>query len=998
MTPSRNSYLAYKRDTSCLLYWIVQTSNSIIKSLTTSNGPLDGIDGAPMLPLTSAEITVAGLVSLSKFVAKHIDSVPSTILTLFQSVIDARTAAHDAFQQMSAKTPDPDVEKSNASHKRFIDALKESFDALGGRNWKPDSSSDEEAGLLADTEHAKEKLDRLVANRFGALEIHGSPEADEDSDQEGPQEIDANVPRQRKQAKPGKGKKGKKGKGKKHSATKPAHPKEESLAGLPLESYRIIQDQEGIMTDYLMAVYDLMRQCMDLRHYLEKIWREVAYEGLNSAVAGALSNTAIAMIQRSAAEIFIDFPGHDSYETVMNTMTRGDVEKAQSMFQVSLLQFWPDRHTPASMKDQALDIKELFLIHAYRDLLDFVTDFQKTRTGKPTKRMLAEIKNWDPKFDLMHATDEERIRWRRSYTINWLYDLVNAFSCIVVQRNTLDGENHVYEEVDWSPKGPWNQWRRLYGLNEFAGFVTSLAMQKPGTNVRDRILPHHVFQLQCIIDSFTVSRGWTHHFLNRHKVVAPPPSYRFHPRRDVDKFLDREVTREGRGVLQAFYVIKQLFERDGVLHGDMRRHWANYEILEQLNRDYLMWLGKSKYADGLENMPPSRFSHVNTNGLWDYSPFLCGVGLEEALELAYISVMLVWDDIPEPMMVLHLHNMLLKEGYMKKENAFLGVMGDLFSECFFPDGVPVANYNQALRKWVRPRGTPRERKAKHAAASAGDVHGLLNPTGNHVFRQKSFLVLLRQAGWNPDRIPDADIISFPGLGSLRLTNAKFTVDPVSGEKCIEETEIIKEAKARGVSEASLSKLIKHGELIRTKQKSMCKELSVERPTTAASCDAYCTCFDTIGSVQKRMAASAGQIIIPDAIFLDFLKNDLKADIVGYRPMSALNLLWCTVWFYLIFEKIEEELEKRRNPLWVRAYEKNTGKYSNQKRVTLTMLAMIERDQECLEVMADALKKSEGAYFQYIYWDELELKDPKKKSDHRPIKVDSYTDSTECSVM
>ncbi|KAK4443757.1 hypothetical protein QBC34DRAFT_416513 [Podospora aff. communis PSN243] len=33
-------------------------------------------------------------------------------------------------------------------------------------------------------------------------------------------------------------------------------------------------------------------------------------------------------------------------------------------------------------------------------------------------------------------------------------------------------------------------------------------MQKAGTNMPDRIHPHLVFQLQCIVDSLTVSRGW----------------------------------------------------------------------------------------------------------------------------------------------------------------------------------------------------------------------------------------------------------------------------------------------------------------------------------------------------------------------------------------------------------------------------------------------------------------------------------------------------------
>jgi hypothetical protein len=43
----------------------------------------------------------------------------------------------------------------------------------------------------------------------------------------------------------------------------------------------------------------------------------------------------------------------------------------------------------------------------------------------------------------------------------------------------MDGEKHVYDDVNWSPNGPWHHHRRLYGLNEFAGDITTLAMQKP---------------------------------------------------------------------------------------------------------------------------------------------------------------------------------------------------------------------------------------------------------------------------------------------------------------------------------------------------------------------------------------------------------------------------------------------------------------------------------------------------------------------------------------
>ncbi|KAK4125982.1 hypothetical protein N657DRAFT_670132 [Parathielavia appendiculata] len=137
--------------------------------------------------------------------------------------------------------------------------------------------------------------------------------------------------------------------------------------------------------------------------------------------------------------------------------------------------------------------------------------------------------------------------------------------------------------------------RRLYGLNEIANFVTSLVMQKQGTDIRKRILPHHIFQLQCIVNSLGVYRGWTISSFKGHKVILPPWSFR--PRRDVDLFLDRKNER------------------------DPNRHRDVHALLEDLQDDFANWLGESRYKLGLAKIPPSRFSNANANGLWEYSPF-----------------------------------------------------------------------------------------------------------------------------------------------------------------------------------------------------------------------------------------------------------------------------------------------------------------------------------------------------------------------------------------
>ena len=37
-------------------------------------------------------------------------------------------------------------------------------------------------------------------------------------------------------------------------------------------------------------------QWVELRHYLQEVWHNVAYNGLNSAVTGTISNIAVGMI------------------------------------------------------------------------------------------------------------------------------------------------------------------------------------------------------------------------------------------------------------------------------------------------------------------------------------------------------------------------------------------------------------------------------------------------------------------------------------------------------------------------------------------------------------------------------------------------------------------------------------------------------------------------------------------------------------------------------
>lgn len=160
----------------------------------------------------------------------------------------------------------------------------------------------------------------------------------------------------------------------------------------------------------------------------------------------------------------------------------------------------------------------------------------------------------------------------------------------------------------------------------------------------------------------------------------------FRPRRDVDLFLDRENERFGKGFPQGSHVLKQLLERDSMLHGDPNRHQSQISVLECLMWDFRDWLGESKYMYGLKTLPPSRFSNSNANGLWEYSPFLCGTGLAESLEIVYRFGLVLWDKVPEPMLLVHLHNMLVQKKYLERPIGLFAALGETFSEAFFADG------------------------------------------------------------------------------------------------------------------------------------------------------------------------------------------------------------------------------------------------------------------------------------------------------------------------
>ncbi|KAM5356712.1 hypothetical protein ACJ41O_003358 [Fusarium nematophilum] len=633
------------------------------------------------------------------------------------------------------------------------------------------------------------------------------------------------------------------------------------------------------------------------------------------------------MIKRTSSSIFVDFPGHDSYETIMKTITRGNPDRAQGMFALVIHSFDQDNRHRGASKTMAVNVKEQFLIYAYQHLAEFVTDFQANRSGKPTNAMQAKLANWDPNLNLRQATEQQRLDWRRSYIIQWLYDLVNVPSSVVVQRNTMKGENHVYERVDWSASGPWGQHRTLFGLNEFAGEVTSMAMKKPGTDVRKMIFPHHVFQLQCIIDAFTASRGWTLNTFQGHVLEAPPRGFR--PRRDVDLFLDRETKRMGRGYMQGVFILKQAYEKDHLMPGAKSRLGGFVPVLDMMQEDFRDWLGETMSMYGLNTIPPSRFSDHNPNGLWEYSPFLCAVGLMEGFELAYRSGLMLWEHIPEPLLLIHLHNMLGQTGRLARPVGLYQTVEDLFKERVFVDGKP-------------PTSDFCPSPSRKKARSTGEIHEFLNPDANQIFRQKSNLMLYREAYWNPDGIPDVDLTFDSMLFFRRLGRVK-SVDPVAKNR-LEDTVLVRRAKAAGISEKDILNLVDMMSVVRGSQPvipASAVESIIPKGYKARSAEGF---NSATGGAKATGELSGINLLGP-------IKFDVANDVAETRPLSSSNYISATFVLIMLFTKIEDRLKEVGNASYVEAFEM-PGPWRNHKRVALAMLALKEENEECLKIMGE----------------------------------------------
>ncbi|KZL75079.1 uncharacterized conserved protein ucp028035 protein [Colletotrichum incanum] len=883
----RNAYISYKRDTRCLLYW---------KSLVRFN--------------TSGTVTIDEFAAMTRLIGEEMRSVPFVVLELLRSVISARAAHWDEFQQYTEG--DTEVEKSHAADRTLTIALYKTFEAFGALCAKPRNTG-QEATYGSQVPDAIEEI--VLANKFSVRDVRTLD--DNGSDDDSNEGVSVIQERVRKRCSMGK-----KGKRKKKAKTAAqTFPGDAALEKVPLDDYHFLRTDDELATEYAMAVCSYFRECASLRAYLQGIWHEVAYDGLNSVVAGALVQWAIGMVKQTESDAFADFPGR-------RTVTLGNAQKAEGEFGVAMHFLISDDRSQGG-ENVFIDHREYIMFDAYRSLVDFAVDCQQKRNGVPTKSMFAQIANWDPNFDLQQATKEEMLKWRRPHTIKWLYDLVNVYPCPVVQRGHREQQD--LENIDWSPKNEQVLQKAILGLQNFGGTITPLAMQKPGTHVPEHILPHEVFFLQCIVDAFTISRGWSIDMMKGHVLTIPPQS--FDPTREIELFLDRKNERGNSGCLPSLRVLVKLLEADEELHEEPGCHQSWLHSIKILH-DGWSCLGSSTRLHDHHVLPTSSFSESHVDGLWEPSPFLCAVGLMDSVELAFRYSIALWDSLAIVAAMIHHYNMLVKTGYLTMPNPLHHSLQNTFGDSLFPDGkVPTYNFGPVLSKLLYDKWAPRKQAQKQAqreiAKNQRGIYAALDPDLNLVFRKKSYLLLYRDANWNIESNPDDDIEPRSSLAMLRISQTKQVLNSQTRKKTLEETDLIRRAKM---------------------------ELKV-------------------GDDELLHMANAPKSVGPDCQsgpqptreqLLRLVKKDIYNDVCGDAPSSGINYFWVTIKIMFLYRDIERQLRDMRNPLYTELFRAGQP----DKRLRLVIRTLNIRDEVCLLVMAGAIQDSRASLKDFVYWEDM----------------------------
>lgn len=421
---------------------------------------------------------------------------------------------------------------------------------------------------------------------------------------------------------------------------------------------------------------------------MKDIWRQVGLAELHCAVAGALSNMAVGMIRSLQYELAMDYPACTHFREIINQLVRNGNYEATGATALSNT----TANTKLAGKQVALDLKgdmgsieDSLLLATHNDLLSFITDYRKKRNGNPSSTFAKT--DWNPnfkdtQFTLARDMTPQNIRkWKSDYTISWLYDLVNTYAMERLVKDKSQMQNP--ETLDWNIEGlgkcEWTT-RPLWGPMDFARDLTVLAMQKPGAPIESALKPHHVLQLQIAVDSMLCAKRWvTHDVPSIDCFGSASSTLLWDFANDIV-----EVRRSRKQWEEALKLLVQEFEEYKERGGDPSE-WSHPILYLNIILNEALSFGSTP-LDFIPVAPRSMFSTSSKNGLWLYSPYLCGTGMVEMLNLSYEWGTKCWDRSGYIKAFIHLYNLLLQNGHLQQPIAIFERVIEIFKDDLFRGG------------------------------------------------------------------------------------------------------------------------------------------------------------------------------------------------------------------------------------------------------------------------------------------------------------------------
>ncbi|KAF4555126.1 Hypothetical protein D9617_3g021970 [Elsinoe fawcettii] len=917
----RTEYVSYKQSTQQLVQWIVRVSNAIIRA---------NQETTPLKVNKTGQVKPAELVTLARLIARHTKKVPASILSLFKHVIDARSAFNRAFEAMTQRSQDAAIEKSNRSHAHFIQILHDAFFALGGESWLTESTDTDE----------KVRKDSFVGNAYSPLdlgidlgvhELHVSCEADNDLQ---------DPKRQSKRPK-----RNPKRKSERNASTSPTADEQLNLMfpdEVTLDQYRIVHEDEERRTDYFMAVFSFFHDWVELRKDILWAWFAVAFHGDNAAVAGATSTWAVAFIKRAEQMIARDFPGEEDFSSMLFTL--------DYIYKISETNTTPHTASRISivLPDQEaefLDAKEALSMYAYYDLIDFITDFQQNRNGKPTKEMAKRLQldKWDHNPPLQDMTDAARVLWRRAYTTNYLYELVNAFNIGLPVPTTAKSKSRRSAERP----SLFGNHKGLFGLAAFVGPIAELATQKPSQTFRARILPSQVFQLQLIVDSFTASRGWVLDPFRGHLVrpVAEP----YQAFQQIDIMLRGSPPNEYT-FLSNISQLLAMYEKFNSSGPNVRYPSALIEMIRGFETEVVRDLGVSRI--GSPGHVSTRFPSCE-NGLWQYSPYLVGVALANFCEVSQEVGMKTFDVIPESLQIMHIYNKLIKTGVLKEHLSLLQSVGNLLRMYLYSDArEPTGDFERAYLKRVAERTShPNSRTLLHNLQN-NDIR----TSGNRLFQHKSQLIVHRDNNYDLDNIPDEDL----DVNSLWASVFMIPRITVNGKIPEDRSVLLTNLERSGVDGDGLSEMVRKYRSYEHRHDSQIRAWNLDSETQQQ--------LSGPRSIHDLGREDHGNHRYGNSTkdHLLIVRSEFHRDVCGNRPFSSIDYLIVAQKFLTIYFTIQNFIQDQYPELYSRIVAEREGGGHDLKEY-IHRFVLATEDKRCLELVASAFQKHPESFATMMYW-------------------------------